>query len=245
MTYPREQLAKPPLIEAIFEVRAAYRTSQALVPGALYERLKTQFPKADSGTALELGPSMMSQYAVHRFLAADGTKLVQCGPDLFTVNVLGDYGEFPSFARLIGDALSGFYAVAEPTKLRRLAIRYINFLPADAIKAAGGHPLTLTATFPRGVLPEGEETAMRGVFRFPKENGVLGLAGAHPHRLADGRTGCLLDLDFFIEDPPFLAPEDCLSWASVAHDLIYQVFRSSLTTEMYEQLGPIRSKGRG
>lgn len=67
---------------------------------------------------------------------------------------------------------------------------------------------------------------------------MLALASANPHRLTDGRTGCLLDLDFFVERPTFLAIEDCLPWARQAHDVIYEAFRSVLTPEMYKQFGP-------
>lgn len=69
-------------------------------------------------------------------------------PELFTVNVLGDYGEFPEFRETIKHALTAFYEVATPTALKRLGIRYINFLPADAI-AAAGKALRIETSFPR------------------------------------------------------------------------------------------------
>jgi uncharacterized protein (TIGR04255 family) len=235
--YQREQLSNPPLIEAMFEIRAACQTSSNLIPGAISERLKERFPVAESG-GIVLGTDGSQIGVMQRFLNGERTRLVQCGPDLFTVNVLGDYGEFPAFAAMIKEALGAFYAVAKPTKLRRLGIRYINFLPAESIAAAGTKPLRIEATFPTEILPSKYDIALRSAFEFPKENGVLGLAVANPHQLTDGRRGCLLDLDFFVENPTFLAVDDCLPWARQAHDVIYDAFRSVLSTEMYKQLGP-------
>jgi uncharacterized protein (TIGR04255 family) len=238
--YKREQLRKAPLIEAIFEVRATCRTNSGLIPGGLFGLLKDRFPIQEGGTGLVVGPADSAQLAaMHRFLSADRKRLVQCGPDLFTVNVLGDYGAFPEFAELIKSSLEAFYSVAVPTKLKRIGIRYINFLPSEAVAAAGNSPLRITAAFPQDVLPKSDSIALRGTFPHPKENGVLGLAIANPHQLGDGRTGCILDFDFFVENPPFLAVEDSLPWAARAHDVIYQAFRSSMTPEMYKQLEPV------
>lgn len=243
VTYQREQLRKPPLIEAVFELRATCRTDATLIPGAIYGKLKGRYPIQESNTGLLVASPEATKFALmHRFLREDRTHLIQCAPELFTVNVLGDYGAFPDFARLIEEALAAFYEEAVPTKLKRLAIRYINFLPAEAIMAAGGKPLQISATFPTDVLPVQDGLAVRGVFNFPKDNGVLGVAAANHYQLADGRNGCLLDFDFFLENPTFLAKEDCLPWASRAHDVIYQVFRSSLTPAMYRQLEPIMDR---
>ena len=237
MKYQREQLSKPPLIEAMFEIRAACQTSINLIPGAISERLKERFPLAESGgIVLDTDGSQLG--IMQRFLNSERTRLVQCGPELFTVNVLGDYGEFPVFAAMIKEALSAFYAVAKPSKLRRLGIRYINLLPADSVAEAGTTPLRIETSFPTDILPSTRGIAIRSIFEFPKENGVLGLAVANPHQLTDGRRGCLLDLDFFVENPTFLAIDDCLPWAQQAHDVIYDAFRSVLRPEMYKQLGP-------
>jgi uncharacterized protein (TIGR04255 family) len=236
--YQREQLSKPPLIEAIFEVRAACQTSPNLIPGAISERLKHRFPIAESGAGLVFNTDGAQVGFMERFLNAERTRLVQCGPELFTVNVLGDYGEFPAFASMINESLGAFYAVARPTKLKRLGVRYINFLPAESITAAGDKPLQIAATFPSDVLPSRHDVALRSLFEFPKQNGKLALAVSNPHELPDGRRGCLLDLDFFVENPTFLAIDDCLPWAKQAHDVIYDAFRSVLTAEMYKQLGP-------
>jgi uncharacterized protein (TIGR04255 family) len=238
--YRREQLRKAPLVEAVFEVRATCRTEASLIPGAVYGRLKERYVHAETNAALVVTASDAAQVGqMHRFLTRDRKQLIQSAPELFTVNVLGDYGAFPEFARLINEALTAFYAEAQPMKIKRLGIRYINFISSDEIVAAGGTPLKICASFPTDVLPSPDTTALRGAFKFPRDNGVLGLAISNPHQLADERRGCLLDLDFFVENPPFLAVEECLPWARQAHDVIYQVFRSVLTDQMYKQLEPI------
>ncbi len=241
MRYRREQLSKPPLIEAVFDVRASCETSAALIPGAIYGRLKSRFPISETTANLIITPPETAQLgSMQRFMNQERTRLIQCGPEMFSVNVLGDYGAFPEFEALIKDALDAFYAEAQPSKLKRLGIRYINLLPAEAIAAAGGRPLRSEISFPSEVLPaQADGIAYRGVFGFPKDNGVLGVAAANPHQFPDGRRGCLLDFDFFIENPTFRAADDCLPWAKRAHDVVYDAFRSILTPEMYKQLGPM------
>jgi uncharacterized protein (TIGR04255 family) len=237
--YKREPLTRAPLIEAVFEVRASCQASPALIPGAIYGRLKKRFPVSETAGVINIEPPEARFGSVQRFLNEQRTRLVQCGPEMFSVNVLGDYGEFPEYEALIREALEAFYAEAQPTKLKRLGIRYINLLKEEAIASAGGRPLRTDVAFPSDVLPSQDSIAYRGVFSFPKDNGVLGLAVANPHQLPDGRRGCLLDLDFFVENPTFRAVDDCLPWAKRGHDVVYDAFRSILTPEMYNQLGPV------
>ena len=86
-------------------------------PGAIYGRLKDRFPRQESSAGLVMGADTAQPFFMHRFLAPDGKHLLQCAPELFTVNVLGDYGAFSEFENLIGDALRAFYSEAVPQKL--------------------------------------------------------------------------------------------------------------------------------
>lgn len=239
--FKREQLGRPPLVEALFELRADCATPYSIVPGAMYDRLRDRFPTMEVNPLINT-PIEIVGLALHRFTAADGKRMVQCGPGVLTVNVLGDYGAFESFEDLIKAGTDAFFDAAKPTKLHRLGVRYINLLPEDAIQRAG-QPLRVVTTFPSEGLPPQKTIAAKGTFEYPAERGTLGLAFALPHQMPDGRKGCLLDLDFFTQDAQSFAAPDCLPWVKKGHDVIYQAFRSSLTATMYRELEPEPARG--
>lgn len=180
------------------------------------------------------GPVKQAPHPFHRFCNTDGTRLVQVGPGLFTANVLGDYGEYGSFEALIDEALSAFTKAAKPTKVLRLGVRYINLVRQELLEGLD-QPINVTGSFPAEGYPEPKSLNMRGLFDFPEERGTLGFAVARPHVLADGRNGCLLDYDFFNNEPD-LKIEEFLPWVKAGHDLIYQLFRSSLSSELHDRL---------
>lgn len=237
MFYKREQLTHPPLIEAVFEIRTLPSVAPDLVPGAIFRTLRTDFPIDESGTGYAISPDSMTQFKVHRFLSSDRKRLVQCAPDMFTVNVLGDYGEFGAFASLINKCLSAFYDAAEPGSLSRLGIRYINLFSSEIAERVT-HTLRMELSTPDDVLPKPKASATRLIYSFPEHRGSLAVATSTMHQLADGKTGQLLDLDFFFDNPNILGVDECVAWAKTAHDVIYQAFRSLITPELYAQLGP-------
>jgi uncharacterized protein (TIGR04255 family) len=234
MAYVREPIENPPLVEALFELRAECDVPYVLVPGALHAKLPN-YPMIEESDRAVMGKVKLSSHAFHRFRSDDGTRLVQCGPGLFTVNILGDYGEFEDFEAMIRTGLEAFKEVAKPTKVLRLGVRYVNLIPQECM-AGLDQPLRVTAAFPSDVLPAQDTIAMRGLFSIPEAQGRLGLAVSAPHQLEDGRRGCLLDLDFFQKEPQAIDINGCLPWVETGHDVIYQAFRSCLSEELYARL---------
>lgn len=235
MTYEREQLQNSPLVEALVEVRAECKVPYALVPGGLNTVL-VGFPRIEESGNAVLGPIQLSNQAFHRFRSEDGHRLIQCGPGLFTANIIGDYGEYSTFEDLVRTGFEAFQRVAVPQKILRVGVRYINHLRADLLQEIED-PINLQCIFPRE-MPTSSGLNMRGLF--PYKEGTLGFALANPHELADGSTGCLLDYDFYVGEPSFENLDDCLPWIRAGHDIIYQAFRSTISEALHECLKGVR-----
>jgi len=237
MPFTREQLRRPPLVEALLEVQASPTVPYPLVPGALNQRLSKTYPHAEQVHTFAVGDiqlQMPPTVATIRLKSPDGKRLVQIGPEVLTVNMVGDYGQYETFQAAMRDALDAFYEIARPGPPRRLGIRYINLVEERFL--SGRDPLHIDASFPGTVLPEKKAFGMRAVFPFGDAHGELAIAAARPHALADGRTGCLLDFDFFSTNPGEMTVAQILAWAKEAHDVIYQAFRASLGASTYSQL---------
>lgn len=233
MSFEREPLPNPPLVEALFDLRAACEVPYILVPGALMRRLQG-FSTLEEADNAVFGPVKLSAQAFHRFRSDDDKRLVQVGPGLFTVNVLGDYGEFEVFQELVQRALEAFVRAARPSKVIRIGIRYINLIREDLLSELD-EPIRVSWRFPAEVFTPTRGLNMRALFDFPEHGGTLSFAVSRPHTLPDGRRGCLLDYDFFKSEPTFPLSE-CLSWTARGHDLIYQAFRATLSPALHERL---------
>lgn len=237
MRFEREQLSKPPLVEALVELRARHETPYAAVFGGMFAAISHQFPTVeDLAPSIGVGPDGVQPTPVHRFRSKDGMRLIQTGPHLLTVNVLGDYGRFEDFEELLRFAFEAFVNAARPHVCDRIGVRYINHI--DESLYGTSDPLTVKTTYPGEVVQRPAGIAMRAIFDFPKSRGQLGLATSFPTEVK-GRRGCLIDLDFFAKSPAFASPgnmNECLDWIRVAHDEIYQVFRAVIAPDVYKKL---------
>lgn len=235
--FKREQLRRPPLLEALIELHASPTVPYQLLPGALHHRLAARYPNVEPLNTFTLGDiqvQLPSTAVTIRMRSSDGRRLVQVGPEVLTVNMIGEYGQFENFQQAMSEALEAFFEVAKPSGLRRLGIRYINLIEERFL--TGKDALRVDAAFPSIALPTKKSFAIRAVFPFSDARGELAIAVVRPHGLADGRLGCLLDFEFFSMNPGELGVSDILGWADVAHDVIYQAFRSCLGDATYSQL---------
>jgi uncharacterized protein (TIGR04255 family) len=235
--FTREQLRRPPLVEALLELQAVPTVPYAIVPGALNQQLARSYPTVEQLNTFAVGDiqiQMPPNVATIRLKSADGKRLVQIGPEVLTVNMVGDYGQYENFQAAMSEALSAFFEVARPGPIRRLGIRYINLVEERFL--SGKDPLRFDASFQSVVLPDKKSFAIRAVFPFADAHGELAIAAARPHALSDGRSGCLLDFDFFSLNPGEMTVQQIGSWANEGHHVIYQAFRSLLGASTYSQL---------
>jgi len=210
-----------------------------MVPGAIAERLRRQFPRYEvlPGASLASLPEEVPTPPVphHRFRSDDPNALIQTGPRLLTVNMLPTYQGFEVFRELILTVLEHYCSVANPGNPMRVGLRYINLIRLVEGQGSLNDYLKCTFSYPEELPRPPRELAARLLFDYA-EKGTLGLSIAFPSRIGDGAKGTLLDLDFFWSGPPEFPLEQFSSWLDEAHGIIYTAFLSTLHRSVVERL---------
>lgn len=212
MTVPRK-LTRPPIAEALIDIRAAIAQSQELLV-ALADEFKLEFPKRNITNTIsaklevregKLVPPELNHGAFHgvHIFNEGGTLAAQFRVDGFTFN---NVGEYIGGSKLIEDGLrlwERFAERAHPAAPTRIALRYINKLELPF--GEGDHFDRFLAA-----APELPEPAPQGVSEFHSRivaNDIpWGLEQGQPpvavvtqqlNHDAQGRTIVILDIDVF------------------------------------------------
>jgi uncharacterized protein (TIGR04255 family) len=136
----RRQYDRPPIQEALCELKFEGATWAFGSPAALYERLQSEYPAEPvqvMASALRVsgdgGPSLQveQQEPRTRFASADGQRLVVAGRDTISVHVLTAYPGWEAFRDAIERAIGVYREVAQPESVSRIGIRYINRIQID------------------------------------------------------------------------------------------------------------------
>lgn len=240
MAVATEKLRHPPVVEAVCEFRFAKGVSYTLVPGALAERLRRQFPKHEVLPAASFMAAIPDEVPTppvphHRFRSDSPNALIQTGPRLLTVNVLPVYPGFEVFRELILNVLEHYRVVANPGDPIRVGLRYINLLRSTRENRGLSDNLRCSFTYPAELPQPPREVATRLLLDYG-DRGILGLSVAYPSRIGEGGLGTLLDLDFFWNGPPEFPLNTFPSWLEEAHGAVYAAFTSTVREEALKAL---------
>lgn len=132
---PERSYRNPPVVEALCEIYFAESSWDDTVPGAFYERVKSDFPvkrrREIQEAQITMGPDTASA-GVQRlppwmqFLTEEGNLMIQVAENLVVVNQLLPYRHFKSWEKVIYTALNIYNEVALPETISRIGLRYIN-----------------------------------------------------------------------------------------------------------------------
>lgn len=140
----RRRYRNPPITEALCEFLFRPGPEWDLtVPGKLHLQLGSEYAGKPQGqTSIEVqlhdgqppGVRRREHLARVRLLTADQKRIVSVGRDVMSVHVLRPYqdaaleehGGWEEFRSRISRALDAYWAVAQPTAIARIGIRYIN-----------------------------------------------------------------------------------------------------------------------
>lgn len=236
---------KPPVVEAVCEFR--FEASQPwdwTIPGLIYDRIKSEFPKKRQQNVLEVamqpGEGKISQevkagIAKMQFLREDETALVQIGPDLLAVNHLRPYPAWPTFKTLILKQLQIYREVANPKSLKRIGLRYINridmretdFTVEEYFRALPNLPdpvPNIFASFMVRIEVPYEDIKSRLTFVF----------GTPPVKAE--KPSFMLDLDMFVlgKDAPQL--DQVSDWTEAAHERVEKAFEGTFTDKTRREI---------
>lgn len=227
--HPR--LRKPPLIEAVFEIRYSTETAYGLIPGRMFDELRNLFPDVEELPTAVLPLDIPFPILVrHRFKSPDGSKLFQTGHGVVSVNHLAysDYNDLREDVTRVVDVLIKLGLAKE---MRRLGLRYINQMALDR---AWSSITTLTERVPEAIGRRIRDRRFQYSLEYEPDRMNMALGTVK----RDGQDKLQLDLDFFREhsDLPQLQTEAILEWLDVAHGQVYDVFTSLLTEEYFREI---------
>ena len=132
---PKRSYRNPPVVEALCEIYFAESSWDDTVPGAFYERIKSDFPvkrrREIQEAQITMGPDTASA-GVQRlppwmqFRTEEGNLMIQVAENLVVVNQLLPYRHFENWEPIIYETLNVYNEVALPERIVRMGLRYIN-----------------------------------------------------------------------------------------------------------------------
>jgi len=238
--YPH--LNKAPITEALLDLRVQLPPDVAVRDlEAFGAAVRGDFPDArpiQAGQAqFNMGTSPPTTAATVEEIGkiywnGDTSRAVQARRDGFTVNWTRGYTNFDDLTAMAKPLWMQFCAVANPLRVTRCALRYINRIPLQVGKDLGEVVLT-APKLGEGIADGVAEYFMRVVVPFENDRrGVI--TQALLPTTTDGDAGLILDIDVFVEKE--LAPMDESIWNEfiTLRELKNRCFFRSLTPAALE-----------
>jgi uncharacterized protein (TIGR04255 family) len=245
---------RAPLVLTIAQVRypALIRFGEQSSLARLQDELAKDYPNASPeqqvSVAINVGGIQQQQGGPNlwRFSTLDGTWSVVVGQDAVTIESRA-YEEISHFCNRIRRVLKAVEKTLRPTHQRRLGLRYINeFRYEDgATMGTWNSLLNQDLLGLSGRLGESVDHSFHEI-RARTEYGVLlihhGLfRGASTNRIGESSGNdpfYLLDLDYYDDTPGDWDVERVLQRMSDWNDIMYRLFRWSMTERLFQHLGP-------
>lgn len=236
-----EQLAKPPLIEALCEFHFPANVPwDWTTPGLIYARLKDQYPERSQQEIYQMvqtqsiEPPQVEQLLRLQFRKADGTGIVQIAPHTLTINQLKPYPGWTSYRTHIQEILAVYREIASPPSVANFHLRYINRLELPIVRNTDSFDWSEYCTATPGVpmaLREGANYSYIQRATITRTDAPMTLnltAGVAPPETPE-HFAFLLDLEQIVH-PPKIEFDDIESWLEKAHSGIEDAFQQCFTS---------------
>jgi uncharacterized protein (TIGR04255 family) len=226
-------LAKPPLVEAVIEVRYPRNAPHDLLVATLWAALREQYPIVSQAAVVPLaGPGPAYLYSIE---SADRSRRVRLGLDVLSVAFVGSY---PGWEPFVSEFLR-ILALASPTRqgsIARIGMRYINRVDVGHLEAEGEIDLNRYIRVGFDVPAVRSSTVM--------EFGLLlrcdepRIPASLRYQLRVGGPSLLLDLDVYHENlAGGLSDAAALrAWLDAAHEFLERSFFDSLSDEYRKEI---------
>jgi len=231
MSTAHPRLRKPPLIEAVFELRFSTETAYGLIPGRMFDELCKVFPQVEELPTATLPLDVPFPALVrHRFRSGDGSKLLQTGHGVVSVNHLA-YSRYNDLRADVERVIEAVIKLALAKEVRRVGLRYINQMTLDRPWSS---ITTLTDNVPEAVSSKVRNRRFHYSLEYQPDRMNIALANV----TGDGQEKLQVDLDFFREEVnlPQMQNQPILEWLDLAHERVYEAFTSLLTKEYLREI---------
>lgn len=245
---PERSYRNPPVVEALCEIYFADSSWDDTVPGAFYERVRSEFPKKQRREIQEakitMGPDTSSA-GVQRlppwmqFLTEDGSLMIQVAENLVVVNQLLPYRHFEKWEQIIYTALNVYNEVALPKKISRIGLRYINRIEIPETITSMEEYFTIYPQLPQS-LGDTHGTFLVRVEIPQAELGhtvLITFGTSVPPQPVEGKQTFMLDLYDRNSRPLEPNEAELKKEVQIAHDNVVMAFEDSITNKLREVLG--------
>lgn len=232
----------PPLIEALCEFKFdSNKEWDWTIPGLLYDKIKENFPNKKQQEAFVINlehkentKNMMTQVREGTqtdriiFSNENNNSLIQVKPNVFTINLLKYYPGWEEFKKIINKYLKLYIKVAQPTKINRIGLRYINrFNQIDLNQNSISHYFKINPSMLEGY--QIGNFFVRNEIIYNKIDSILICNMGSQN---DGGNYIFLDFDFITQNSEYIRFENYQEWLEKAHENIEDVFNSSITNKL-------------
>jgi uncharacterized protein (TIGR04255 family) len=220
-----KKLKKPPLVEAVFELRLQPGGDYGLLLARLNEKLKNKYPKGEATTP-QLPIGLASNIYRHRFYSVSKKELYQVGENILSINSL-KYISFNNFLADIKKVIKVYREVSKISKIQRMGLRYVNKIEEKDVDRVLSSQLIIA----KDVKYKKKGILNRILFYVPN----IGEMGVIIEQNHEGNT-ILLDLDCYKSDETPFTLEKVTKWIEDAHSEIYKTFESFISKEYFRKL---------
>ncbi len=230
-----------PISEAVCEFQFGQDSPWDLtVPGLVYEKVRTAFPKRSQIARVTLGISadaggigqQLGAVPIMRFLSEDEKLLIQVGTHLLSVNHLKPYSSWQNFLPVIQDGFKAYREVASPKSIHRIGLRYINTIQIT------GQSIDLEDYFEFRpyVGPNLPQTigpfTLSVQLPFEGSRDILNLRLASLAGISSEVATIILDLDYFLAQPGKVELDKVFTWVDSAHTHVEEIFEACITDKL-------------
>jgi len=228
-----------PIIESLCEFY--FEPSQPwdwTVPGLLYDKLKSAFPRKQQVNSMEvevhnesggISQNIKGGTARMQFLREDGKALVQVGPDLLVINHLKPYAGWELFKADIAYCLATYFDTIMPIGVRRIGLRYINRIEIPSASIQIDDYLLAVPRIPAQIPHTFSAWAQRVEIPCADANGLLVLQSGSLQEGQDEHAIFLLDLYFQSTRENVFDLTAALDAVEQAHQRVETAFEASVT----------------
>lgn len=236
------RLNPDPLVSSTVELRFESLLDRKAVIGAVYYKLREQFPVLETLVPDELPESLRATNPDFcyqpQFRASNEQFLVYLGEQSITVGVVGTYPGWAPFSSAVQEVFQQVHSLDVFGAIQRLGLRYVSFFENNALPG-----LKLTVSLPGY---DGIQLPSSVLMRLPALGceHTLQMANFIDQAQASGKAsdekkiGTVIDIDTvpFHSQPDFFARP--AYWLDLLHNAEKELFYSLLTDEFLETLNP-------
>ena len=234
----------PTIKEALCEIHFGLRegeTWRSAIFGEFFNAVQADFPEMEPvqqyGFQLLAGPTAFEHKVIPprqmvRYTHKDRKLLMQLAEGTLTVNILPVYEGWQTMQKSVLDAWGRVMEVIRPSIVRRIGLRYIDFIPRERPEETPGDWLRESEYLPKAVLRSLTGFLSRTEMKMDPETRLVVALG----EAEDQPPAVVLDVDCIVEKQMGTDTDSIARETQRLHDLESEVFFASLTPRLERKL---------